>query len=352
MLLKSDRWWSWKIPPMLAFGYFGLLSGPLTPSAAQLAGQIALFLIAAIGIAAFGHLFTDIFDVAEDRIRGQANLWADSGRLQRWPLLVVLLAASWIPWFFIPIGRLGMMLVAAEFLMFGLYAVPPIRLKNRGLAGLAADGMYAHALPALWTWIPFAHLSGAATPPLIALAIGAWGISVGVRELMHHQAIDVERDREAGATTFGVRRGSRHLMGLLRGVVLPAEMIALVVLLGVMARVSIVPIAGFAVYITWSVIKVRALWLEPVALIPPDTDDGATVLARRVLGPFYYGWLPLLLLAALVINDPVYLVAAALHMLLFGRMIMRVLIREASLLLSFVTRQRRPRMVVAPSRIP
>src|SRR5688500_12089664 len=105
IVLKSDRWWSWKIPPMLAFGYFGLLSGPFDPLPGQFLRHIALFLIAAIGIAGFGHLFTDVFDVEEDRIRGQANLWADSRPLQRWALLAILIAASWIPWLFIPIGR-------------------------------------------------------------------------------------------------------------------------------------------------------------------------------------------------------------------------------------------------------
>ena len=332
---------------MLAFGYFGLLSGPVDPSSGRYLGQITLFLVAAIGIAGFGHLFTDIFDVEEDRIRGQSNLWGDSRPVQRWILLASLIAASWIPWLFIPIGRAGFLLLVMEFVMFALYAVPPIRLKNRGLAGIAADGMYAHALPALWTWLPFAHLSGAQTPIWTGLAIAAWGISVGIRELMHHQAIDAERDRAAGATTFGVRRGGVYLMRLLRRVVLPAELVTLSLLLVVMATKSIVPLAGFAIYMIWSVVKVRVLWLEPMRLLPPNTDDGATVLARRVLGPFYYGWLPLLMLSALLIKDSVYVVATGLHLVLFGPMLLRLVMREASLLVSLFTRRRRVPLIGA-----
>ena len=351
MLLKSDRWWSWKIPPMLAFGYFGLLSSVNLPPMGLVLGQIALFLIAAIGIAGFGHLFTDIFDIEEDRRRGHTNLWADSGSWQRLLILASLIAASWLPWLFIPIGRIGLVLLGAEFLMFVLYAVPPIRLKNRGLAGIAADGMYAHALPALWTWLPFANLAGAKTSFWVGLAIGVWGISVGIRELMHHQAIDADRDREAGATTFGVRRGRAHLMKLLRQIVLPVEVISLAVMLAAMTLASMLPILGFGLYMLWSFVKVRAFWLEPVRLFPPDSDDAATILARRILGPFYYGWLPLLLLAELVIRDRSYLFVALLHFVLFGPMILSLLQREAGFLMALFNRPRR-RVFIEPMHNP
>lgn len=328
---------------MLAFGYFGLLSAPTLAPIGQVLRQIGLFLIAAIGIAGFGHVFTDIFDIDEDRIRGQSNLWSSLPELQRWVLLVGLIAASWLPWILIPIGRTGLILLGIEFLMFVLYAVPPVRLKNRGLAGLAADGMYAHALPALWTWLPFAHLAGATTALSAGLAIGVWGISVGMRELMHHQAIDADRDRDAGATTYGVRRGRQHLMKLLRQTLLPLEVTAFAFLLGVMTPVTVIPAAGFAIYMVWSVVKVRAFWLEPVMLVPPDSDDGATILGRRILGPFYYGWLPLLLLAALSKRNPAYLVVAALHFALFGPMVLRLALRESSFLVKLLTRSNRSR---------
>ena len=323
---------------MLAFGYFGLLSANSLPPVDRVLGQIVLFLIAVIGIAGFGHVFTDMFDVEEDRIRGQPNLWADSGSWRRVALLSALIAASWLPWIFIPIGRTGLILVAAEFLMFALYAVPPVRLKNRGLAGIVADGMYAHALPALWTWLPFAHLSGARAPVSTGVVIGAWGISVGIRELMHHQAIDADRDRKVGATTYGVRRGRTHLMGLLRRLVLPAEVVTFAMLLGVMTPTSALPAAGFAIYMIWSFVKVRGFWIEPVNLFPPDSDDSATILARRVLSPFYYGWLPLLLLAGLAIRNPAYLLVALLHLALFGPMIRRLIGHEAAFVIALFTR--------------
>lgn len=335
---------------MLAFGYYALLTADTIPPVERVLVQIALFLIAAIGIAGFGHVFTDIFDVEEDRIRGQANLWADMGARQRLLLLSGLIAASWLPWLFIPIGRTGLILLAAEFLMFALYAVPPIRLKNRGLAGIATDGMYAHALPALWTWLPFVHLSGAKASLSTGIVIGAWGISVGIRELMHHQAIDADRDREAGATTFGVRRGRAHLMKLLRGTVLPAEVTTFALLLGVMTSASVLPAVGFALYMIWSFVKVRAFWLEPLSLFPPDSDDAATILARRVLGPFYYGWLPLLLLAGLSIRNPAYLLVALLHFALFGPMIMRVMAREAGFMIALFDRPHRSRLFADPIR--
>lgn len=315
---------------MLAMAYFGLLSAPAPPPIERTVTQIALFLVAVIGIAGFGHLFTDMFDVDEDRQRRQSNTWGDAGTARRTLLLAGVLLASSLPWAWIPIGRLGALLLAAEFMMFALYAVPPIRLKSRGLPGIVADGMYAHALPALWSWLPFAHLSGAETLLWIGVVIGIWGLSVGVRELMHHQAIDAEPDRAAGAMTYGARRGRQHLMRVLQRFVLPIELASLILLLGAIGTKTLLPAAGFALYFGWSIIKVRATWLERIALFPvARNEDGVTILARGILSPFYYGWLPLLLAAALALRDNTYLILLGLHFVLFRAMITRLVEREA-----------------------
>jgi hypothetical protein len=326
--LKSDKWWSYKIPPMLAMAYYALLSGVLPPLRDTIF-LFVVFLIAAIGIAGFGHVFLDIFDVDEDRVRGQYNTWDGASRARRYLTITALLAASWIPWVFIPIGPLGIGLVAAEFVMFILYAVPPVRLKERGFSGIVVDSMYAHLLPALWTWIPFAHFSGAATPVWFGGMTAAWAFLVGMRELMYHQALDAKTDSGAHVQTFGARHGRHWVMRLLLNRLIPLEMVAFALFLGALsARVPLVAV-GFVLYIPWSIWKVNRLWLQPVDVFgEAAVDDKVTIICRRILSPFYFVWMPLLLVTALAVRDSSYTVLLIIHVVIFRRVITQFVFHE------------------------
>lgn len=339
MPLRADKWWNYKIPPMLAFAYYALLSAPGVPPLRDTVTMLALFLVAVIGIAGFGHVFTDIFDVEEDRVRGQSNIWAGLSDAKRAALITSLLAASWIPWLFIPIGTAGIMLVASEFLMFALYAVPPVRLKTRGFPGIVADSMYAHVLPALWTWIPFARFAYAETPLWLGLIAAAWALIVGMRELLHHQAVDANSDRRAGVSTYGALKGRDNVIKIVLNRLLPLELMAFAALLGALTAQTVVVVVGFAAYLGWSVFKIERRWIDPVGILSgPQIDDRATIICRRILSPFYYAWLPILLLIALTLKDSTYAVLLLLHLLLFRGAIMRLASQEVSDIASVMRR--------------
>src|ERR1035437_5503778 len=136
--LKASGWWNYKIPPMLAVAYYAVANAHHPPKVAATLAAIGTYLIAAIGIAGFGHVYLDAFDVEEDRFLGKANLWDPLGIPARFAIVALLLALSWLPWLALPVGRAGLALIALEFAMFILYATPPVRLKDRGFFGITA----------------------------------------------------------------------------------------------------------------------------------------------------------------------------------------------------------------------
>lgn len=316
--LKASGWWNYKIPPMLAVAYFALATAPRPPVFSAIRLPLLLYLIAVVGIAGFGHLYLDIFDVDEDRLLGKSNLWAPLRNGQRLSLVFLLLAMSVLPWLILPIGRIGAGLIGLEFLMFLLYATPPVRLKERGFPGIVADSMYAHGLPAMWTWIPFSRLSGSSAPAWVPVLIAGWAFIVGMRHLLQHQVIQFESDQIAHARTAVVRRGREAALSLIVSRLLPLEFATFTALAVVMGFRSILVPVGFAVYVIWEAFKMRFIWLAGFNFMGSiDDADRSTVVGTLLLTRFYERWLPVLILGGLAITERSYVVLLVVHLVVF-----------------------------------
>jgi hypothetical protein len=318
--LKASGWWNYKIPPLLGIAYFALSSAPNPPSLGETWFFFLVYFVAVVGIAGFGHVLLDAFDVDEDRLLGKANLWAPLSTVGRVSLLGALLAASWLPWVVLPGGAVAIVLVALEFALFALYAVPPIRLKNRGFAGITADALYAHALPALWTWVPFSIVAGAHAPGWFPALLAAWALTTGMRHLLQHQVIQLDSDRLAGAATHAVRSGREVALATIVRRVMPLDLATFALLLVVIGLdAPLVPV-GFAAYILWQAFKFRFIWMSRFSIVGRIGDaDRATVVGTLVMTRFYERWFPLLLVLTLAARFPSYLPLLFVHILLFRK---------------------------------
>ena len=303
---------------MLAVAYYAISVADVPPRVTTTLWKLGLFVVAVIGIAGFGHLLTDVFDVAEDRTSGRENAWDRMGWAQRVAVFAALIAASWLPWVLLPIGVVGLGLVAVEFLLFAVYAIPPVRLKERGLGGVVADGLYAHAVPVLVTWLAFSRAAAVATPWWLGALLGAWALAVGMRHLLQHQANDMERDRQAGVATYAVRHGRTRTLQLIVERLLPVEAVVFLGLVAVFGLREPLVAVGFVAYVMWETFKLRVLWLEPMYPFGRlELNDRADILGTRLSSRFYERWLPVLMLLGLVLRSPEYLVLLAVHLAVF-----------------------------------
>lgn len=303
---------------MLAVAYYALLASPRPPAFPKILVALTLYIVAVVGIAGFGHLYLDIFDVGEDRLLGKSNLWAPLATSARLILVVALLAMSILPWMLLPLGQIGAALIGLEFLMFVLYATPPIRLKERGFPGIMADSMYAHTLPALWTWIPFSHLSGFTAPLWVPALIAVWAFTLGMRHLLQHQVIQLESDAKANAQTAAVRCGREAALSIIVRRLLPLEFSTFAALTVVIGFRSILVPIGFAAYVLWEAFKMRFIWMARLNPIGSISDaDRSTVVGTLVLTRFYERWLPVLVLAGLASIERTYLLLLVIHLAVF-----------------------------------
>jgi hypothetical protein len=224
-----------------------------------------------------------------------------------------------LPWLLLPNSARAGWLIAFEMMLFVAYAVPPLRLKERGLAGIVADASYAHVLPALVAWVTFGGDANTLGGMITVGVLAAWTLPLGMRHLLRHQYDDLDRDRLAGARTFAVRRGRDATMSLIVERLLPFEVLATIVMLLWFARLAPALLVGFVVHALWELHVVRARWLAPVPLHARMTlVERQDVYGQRIFSAFAERWFGPLALCALVWRHAGALWLVPIHLLFFG----------------------------------
>jgi len=172
----------WRVPPSRAF-----------------LGRVGLFFLFSTLMTAYGYLVNDLADVDLDRRHGKANAFARTPKHRAALLLLALLAlGAWSAWPFL--ARPGF--AALWTLWLGLascYSLPPLRLKARALAGLAATVLAQQTLPLL---LLLAAFDTPRSP--LGLAFGMFATLRGLSSDLGHQVRDYANDLRTGTRTCAV----------------------------------------------------------------------------------------------------------------------------------------------------
>ena len=137
-LVRSGQWWDHKIPPLIAAAVLAVL--PATdPNGLQLFVDLILFLITAVGVAAFGHVVNDLADIKTDAVAGAPNQMAALSTQTRTAVLGGTVVCGLLPWIWLPHTTAALSLLGIEILLLLIYSLKPIRLKDRAAAGVLAD---------------------------------------------------------------------------------------------------------------------------------------------------------------------------------------------------------------------
>ena len=318
VLVRSAHWWESKVPPLLAVAYAHILVHSLSASRA-LPAVVALATSVAL-LASYAHSVNDTFDVECDTRAGKENSVAGLTRIGRVARSALLGVAGLVPWLWYRPGGLALAALVAIVVLPLAYSAPPIRLKERGAAGLVTDAAMAHGAPTLFVSLVFADLASrphSTTAALVVLAT-AWSFCVGLRGILVHQIQDVRNDELGGVRTYVVGSGVDRARALCSRVLFPAEACLIAALLVALARVH----AGVAaVCVIYSVVFQIARRFWALAQEPAPVDPRM----RIALFEFYVVWPPLLLALALAARRPVFLVLVVAHALLFGAAVDRQL---------------------------
>ncbi|MGE0639866.1 MAG: UbiA family prenyltransferase [Thermoanaerobaculia bacterium] len=322
-LVRLPDWWHSKLPPLLAVAYLGLAGPPAVPPGRGFV-LLLLFLASAIATAAWGHLLNDVADIEPDRRAGRPTRIGRLPRSVARLLLALLLAAAVAPWPFLPASPFARGAFAFELLLLAIYALPPLRLKERGAAGLVVDALYGHALPmaiVVGLFAPGAGSAAAATgrwasygATTVAMALVLWKLAQGLCGALASQIADRRNDRRSGTTTWvATPERPRALVArrILLRLLFPAQLALFVAALAALApRWPLLPVA-YLLFLAARLVRIHGVWKRTTAFYRRGYPGYA------LLNDFHERWLPLFALAGLVASDRAWLPLAAAHLLLF-----------------------------------
>lgn len=343
--VRGANWWASKLPPLFGLACIQILRHPLEPlPALALLGGVLLVTGGAVG--AWGHVLNDTFDIAADRRAGRSNRMAGLRPASRALLAGGLLVVAFAPAPVLGYGRTATLLLGLEVLLPALYSMPPVRLKERGAAGLLADAGAAHAVPALIVMTAFAHAAGAAEDPTLLLVVGVWSLLLGLDGILWHQRLDRDSDLRAGSRTFATA-AAPTLLESLSQLIWAGQAVS--------SLVMVVVLAPVAPLLAWAVGLCLLLDLLRLALgwqwLP---DPRRPELARRHLplrsNACYEVWFPAAVALQLALARPSYAVLPLLLAALFWSNLREQAADLAALGRDLV--RRRPRRPPRPPALP
>lgn len=327
--LRINVWWQFIVPPVFAYAYLGL--GQETQDPLVTAVWLGLFALSVLGTAGFGYFLNDWTDIRQDAAAGKSNQAARLSNPLRILIAILLIGLAWIPWYFLPANAWNISLLGSQFLIFILYSLRPIRLKERGWAGIACDMLYGHVVPAsiaLSTFVPVDHPNF----PLFLSLVGVVTALMGLRNILLHQIEDRKPDKKAGVQTFVLKFGPLRALNVINWIVLPLEIILIPIMLSALTDWDwILPLVylGFLAfsYFTFN------FWHWPLQY---RSGGLRKMLFLHFLNDFYEEWLPVAAAAMLCWQDPWFLLLLGVHLLLFPAFLIN-LIRDLRQIYGFFT---------------
>ncbi|MCX2449854.1 UbiA family prenyltransferase [Pedobacter sp. PLR] len=199
-VIRSQEWWSYKLPPLLAIGYATALMSavPLYKVALHLLFLLASLIVGAIYVS----VVNDITDLEEDLASGKSNRIQKVPVKLRWLIPVLCLLSGLMFGYFLYPDLLSCLLYLLSWIVFSLYSIKPIRLKNRGIWGVLADATGSHLFTSLLMVASVSYVTHQELNIVWFIAVAGWSFCYGLRGILWHQFSDRENDLKVNLNTY------------------------------------------------------------------------------------------------------------------------------------------------------
>ncbi|MGZ4416250.1 MAG: UbiA family prenyltransferase [Gaiellaceae bacterium] len=307
VLVRSHAWWFNKLPLSVTLMLL-LLDGHDATVHAIVAS--ASLLVAVSAVANYGYALNELFDVEEDAAASRPNQAAGRSRL-RFALVIAGSASVAVAAAAAAAGWAGAALAAVELCLPLAYSIPPVRIKERGWLGVAADASAAHVYPALLGLLTVQRVDSALlSTPLIA-AVLVWATATGLRGILSHQLATAERDEAGGLTTVVHRIGRAPLERAVIVGLLPAEVVAFAVAV-LLSRAGPLALVLLAAYLAYECVRTRS-GAHTVRVFRPEGQPYIPFVEESL----YKAWGPVVFAADAAMHDARWLVVLPLYALAF-----------------------------------
>jgi len=146
-LIRWEEWYDSKLPLLAATAYYLAMCHSLPwPDAVA---RYSLSIIFCALFLAYGYAVNDYSDLEVDKLAGKRKLIAEIPRTNTLVLLIALVLLGIIVLLPYYQDRKVILAVVLCYMLGTAYSLPPIRLKERGIASLLGSAIAQRSLPAL-----------------------------------------------------------------------------------------------------------------------------------------------------------------------------------------------------------
>ncbi|MFB2920083.1 UbiA family prenyltransferase [Aerosakkonema funiforme] len=305
-LVRAKEWWSYKLAPVLGTGY--AIAATSNTSLISLWSTFLFILIALVIGASYASVINDLCDREEDRISGKANYFIGRSNLFRALVTIACIVPGLIVSGLLIQIPLALSVYIGNWLLFTIYSLPPIRLKNRGFLGVLAMAVGESLVPQIFAVFVVAHHTGESLSIVWLITLAIWAFASGLRSILWHQIFDFENDRRAGINTFAVNSSTQTLQILGKWVVFPAEFGSLMVILLFSHNIFAWAFLGFYLVTEW---LRHYFWQLDIVIVKPTENH------RLFLFEYYDVFYPLGFLCLTSWRNPVNLIILGIHLLFY-----------------------------------
>lgn len=307
-MIRLGDWWIYKLSPLMALAYATVLRLEL-----DIWVYFPPLFVVLLGMflgASYASVINNFFDWEEDAAAGKENYFIGRSATFRFAVLGLSLASLAAYLFAFVSDPYLWLIYLLNILLFALYSVPPLRLKNRGFWGVLMMGLGESLLPKLFAVFFISKASGLDLPPAWLVAALVWALALGLRNILLHQFQDRLQDQKVALSTFLTKNEGKRVRNGVRFVLFPLEIVGLVALL--LQVQSWWPWAFLLFYAWTDYMRVRHKG-QSLTLLKPSHNQ------RVILQEFYDFFFPLAFLAAAAVVNPLNWLAFLGHALLCGQ---------------------------------
>jgi len=306
-IIRSAEWWAYKLPPLLAIGYATALMSDVPLY--RVALWLVFLLSSLIAGAIYVSVINDITDLEEDLASGKANRIQNVPPKLRWIIPAICLLAGFMFGYFIYPDYLSCLLYLLSWIVFSLYSIQPIRLKNRGIWGVLADGCGSHVFTSLLMVASVSYITHQQINWVWFTASGIWALCYGLRGILWHQFSDRDNDIKVNLNTYASKIDPKDFKSktLLLFIL---ELTALFVMLYELNLFA--PVMAMVLYVY--LVYIRTDRYKSNIVIVLKKDDKPYLI---LMSDFYQMLFPVSLLIYASLNDSLNLIILLVHILLF-----------------------------------
>lgn len=301
---RVSEWWEYKFTPIL--GIVFATSVILNPPLSLLIKYIFVLIIALIPGAAYVSILNDLTDIEDDKRAGKSNNFINNSTIKGYILLGICLI--WGILISCSLGKYSLFFYLCAWIIFTLYSLPPIRLKNRGFLGVIADASGANMFPQLFAITLLTEWMEAIIDFTWLSMVGFWSLFWGVRVIIWHQLKDKENDLKSGVKTFVNQNNVQTVLNLCRKLTFSIEIVSFIGVLIYTKNFFSLFFIMFYAFCEWLRYK---LWKTEVSIINISSEY------RLAMDEYYNVFFPISFILILVISSPIFIIILLIYLILF-----------------------------------